>query len=37
MPDEEGLAGLGREMMMADFQMEGMSAAAMERLKRLTR
>ena len=37
MPDEEGLPGLGREMMVSDFQMEEMSAMAIERLKRWVR
>ena len=32
MPEAGGLPGLGREMMVADFHMEGMSAVAMERL-----
>ena len=32
MPDEGGLPGLEREMMVADFHMEGMSAMAVERL-----
>ena len=35
MPDEGGLPGMGKEMIVADFQMEGMSA--MERLKRWLR
>ena len=34
---EGGLPGLGRVIMVADFQMEGMSALRIERLKRCVR
>ena len=37
MPNEGSLPGLGREMMVADFQMKDMSAMAIERLRRWAR